>query len=78
MFQNEPIFRQLTAERGDVPAQARATAEETLRQLRHVMDWSGPIPNWPDRTRHAGDTPVIAGRPTWNPEHGPPHSEPLT
>lgn len=70
MFQDEPIFRQLTAERGDVPAQVRAAAEETLRQLRHVMDWGSPTPSWPNRNRRTADSPTVSDRPTGKPEQG--------
>ena len=71
MFQDEPIFRQLTAERGDVPAQVRAAAEETLRQLRHVTDWDSPVAHRPDHNRRAADSHSMSAPPVGNPEHDP-------
>ncbi|MFF3290433.1 hypothetical protein [Streptomyces sp. NPDC003023] len=35
-----PIYADLVDERGDVPADARRTAEETLREISRVMDFS--------------------------------------
>ncbi|OIJ63669.1 hypothetical protein [Streptomyces mangrovisoli] len=37
MFQEAPIYRQLIAERGDVPAQVRGEAERIARDLQRVM-----------------------------------------
>ncbi|MEV6193103.1 hypothetical protein AB0M19_11950 [Streptomyces sp. NPDC051920] len=37
MFQEAPIYRQLIAERGDVPAQVRGEAERIRRDLQRVM-----------------------------------------
>ncbi len=37
MLQDAPIYAQLVAERGDVPAQVRAVAERTKWQLQQVM-----------------------------------------
>lgn len=35
-----PIYADLVEERGDVPADVRRTAEETLREVGRVMDFS--------------------------------------
>ncbi|MEU0086576.1 hypothetical protein ACWGI0_10710 [Streptomyces sp. NPDC054802] len=35
-----PIYADLVEERGDVPADVRRTAEETLREMGRVMDFS--------------------------------------
>ncbi|MET7989058.1 hypothetical protein [Streptomyces sp. NPDC005281] len=37
MFQEAPIYRQLVAERGDVPAQVRGEAERIRSDLQRVM-----------------------------------------
>ena len=37
MFQDAPIYHQLIAERGDVPAQVRDAAEMIRRQLQGVI-----------------------------------------
>ncbi|WSI83236.1 hypothetical protein OG516_01270 [Streptomyces murinus] len=37
MFQDAPIYHQLVAERGDVPARVRDAATSILRELEHVM-----------------------------------------
>ncbi|MER6333426.1 hypothetical protein ABT298_29690 [Streptomyces sp. NPDC001034] len=37
MFQDAPIYHQLVAERGDVPARVRDAAGSILRELEHVM-----------------------------------------
>ncbi|MGW7614133.1 hypothetical protein ACWGKW_44340 [Streptomyces sp. NPDC054766] len=37
MFQEAPIYRQLVAERGDVPAQVRDEAERIGRDLQQVI-----------------------------------------
>jgi hypothetical protein len=37
VFQEAPIYRQLVAERGDVPAQVRGEAERIGRDLQRVM-----------------------------------------
>ncbi|MFD9465031.1 hypothetical protein [Streptomyces sp. NPDC060027] len=37
MFQEAPIYAQLVAERGDVPAQVRGEAERIGRDLQRVM-----------------------------------------
>lgn len=37
---NAPIYAGLVRERGDVPADARDTAEKTLRMMEQVMDFS--------------------------------------
>ena len=37
MFQEAPIYTQLVAERGDVPAQVRGEAERIGRDLQRVM-----------------------------------------
>ncbi|MDN3293297.1 hypothetical protein QWM81_04380 [Streptomyces ficellus] len=36
-----PIYDSLIEERGDVPADVRRTAEETLRQVTRAMDFRG-------------------------------------
>ncbi|MGW1884553.1 hypothetical protein [Streptomyces sp. NPDC002133] len=37
VWQEAPIYDRLVTERGDVPAQARREAEQTLRSLEQVM-----------------------------------------
>ncbi|WP_071828534.1 hypothetical protein [Streptomyces sp. F-1] len=37
MFQDAPIYHQLVAERGDVPARVRDAATSILRELDHVI-----------------------------------------
>lgn len=41
MSQDALIYNQLVAERGDVPAQVRREAEQTLRDLERVMRQPG-------------------------------------
>ncbi|MFE2531033.1 hypothetical protein [Streptomyces sp. NPDC059371] len=53
MFQEAPIYRQLVAERGDVPAQVRGEAERIRSDLQRVMpplEASAPVAaegSWP-------------------------------
>jgi len=42
MFQDAPIYHQLIAERGDVPAQVRDAAEIIRRQLQGVIRLEQP------------------------------------
>ncbi|MFH8369368.1 hypothetical protein [Streptomyces sp. NPDC018031] len=39
-----PIYARLVAERGDVPADVRQTAEKTLREVERAMDFRAPSP----------------------------------
>jgi hypothetical protein len=43
--QDAPIYTQLVAERGDVPAQVRIEAERTLQALEQVMRSGVPSPS---------------------------------
>ncbi|MGV9251148.1 hypothetical protein [Streptomyces sp. NPDC003697] len=42
MFQDAPIYHQLVAERGDVPARVRDAAESIRRELEGVMRTGHP------------------------------------
>ncbi|MER6127765.1 hypothetical protein ABT173_35325 [Streptomyces sp. NPDC001795] len=42
MFQDAPIYHQLVAERGDVPARVRDAAASILRELEGVMRTGQP------------------------------------
>ncbi|MEU4083980.1 hypothetical protein ACWD4F_21420 [Streptomyces aureus] len=56
MFQEAPIYRQLVAERGDIPAQVRGEAERIKSDLQRVMP--------PVRTQApAAPEPVWSGAP---------------
>ncbi|MFF8729480.1 hypothetical protein ACF073_23720 [Streptomyces sp. NPDC015171] len=44
MFQENPIFSRLVAERGDVPAQVRGDAERIHHDLAQAMRWA-PAPH---------------------------------
>lgn len=35
------IYERLVRERGDVPAETRMVAEQTQRQAKQALDWSG-------------------------------------
>ncbi|MEU6217881.1 hypothetical protein ABZ845_10220 [Streptomyces sp. NPDC047022] len=43
MFQDAPIYHQLVAERGDVPARVRDAAESIRRELEGVMTMGQPL-----------------------------------
>lgn len=60
MFQDAPIYHQLVAERGDVPARVRDAATSIRRELDEVM--------------RTGRPPGGALRPGPEPRNGAPHS----
>ncbi|MFE5096810.1 hypothetical protein ACFRCI_42515 [Streptomyces sp. NPDC056638] len=39
-----PIYARLVEEHGDVPAETRRVAEQTLREANHAIDFSGVRP----------------------------------
>lgn len=43
--EHPPIYGRLVKERGDVLAETRNVAEQTLRQARQALDWSGLQPS---------------------------------
>lgn len=62
-----PIYDILIAERGDLPADAQRTAEQTRRTAARVLNWNSPAPDRPPVGTVAPDT----GRAGPEPEHAP-------
>ncbi|WP_128374540.1 hypothetical protein [Streptomyces cavernae] len=70
MSQDALIYNQLIAERGDIPAQVRREAEQTLRELDQVMRRPGlSAPGFFEPARPASQSPL--SRPALGPGQPP-------